>query len=139
MLKISKKVDYGLMAISHIAHREDDRNISAKQIAEQYDIPVELLAKILQRLAKGGLIVSQNGPKGGYVLAKEPAQITVGQVVKAIEGPIGLVDCYKGDFCGQMMKCSVRLPIRRIQDSISDLLDSMTIEEISQPPLTRLH
>jgi Rrf2 family protein len=78
MLKLSKKVDYGLIAISHIAHREDDRNISAKQIAEQYDIPVELLAKILQRLAKGGLIMSQNGPKGGYILARDPAHITVG-------------------------------------------------------------
>jgi Rrf2 family transcriptional regulator, cysteine metabolism repressor len=137
MLKLSKKIDYGLMAISHIAYRGDDNKIvNTKRIAEEYSIPVELLAKILQKMAKGGLITSLNGPKGGYVLARPPRDITIGEVVKAIEGPIELVDCYRGGEadCQQLGKCSVRRPIRRIQDSISRLLDSMTIEEITRLP-----
>ncbi|MBI3596170.1 MAG: Rrf2 family transcriptional regulator [Nitrospirae bacterium] len=135
MLKLSKKVDYGLMAISHIAYCEDDQKIvNTKRIAEEYSIPVELLAKILQKMAKGGLITSLNGPKGGYVLARPPRDITVGQVVNAIEGPIELVHCYREDEteCQQLGKCSVRKPIRRIQDSIARLLDSITIEEITR-------
>jgi len=137
MLKLSKKIDYGLMAISHIAYRGDDNKIvNTKRIAEEYSIPVELLAKILQKMAKGGLITSLNGPKGGYVLARPPGDITIGEVVKAIEGPIELVDCYRAGEtdCQQLGKCSVRRPIRRIQDSISRLLDSMTIEEITRLP-----
>jgi len=137
MLKLSKKVDYGLMAISHIAYCEDDQKIvNTKRIAEEYSIPVELLAKILQKMAKGGLITSLNGPKGGYVLARPPRDITVGQVVNAIEGPIELVHCYRGGEtdCQQLSKCSVRKPIRRIQDSIARLLESITIEEITRLP-----
>lgn len=137
MLKLSKKVDYGLMAISHIAYCEDEEKIvNTKRIAEEYSIPVELLAKILQKMAKGGLITSLNGPKGGYVLARPPRDITVGQVVNAIEGPIELVHCYRGDEtdCQQLPKCSVRKPILRIQDSIARLLDSITIEEITRLP-----
>jgi|SRR3972149_7569664 len=134
MLKLSKKVDYGLMAISHIAYREEDRVVNSKHIAEEYHIPQELLAKILQKLARKGLITSQNGPKGGYVLAKEPHEITVGEVIKAIEGPIRLVDCYIGNDCQQIGKCSVRQPIQKIQNSIAQLLDSITIDEMTRLP-----
>jgi len=134
MLKLSKKVDYGLMAISHIAYREEDRVVNSKHIAEEYHIPQELLAKILQKLARKGLITSQNGPKGGYVLAKDPHEITVGEVIKAIEGPIRLVDCYIGNDCQQIGKCSVRQPIQKIQNSIAQLLDSITIDEMTRLP-----
>ena len=134
MLKLSKKIDYGLMAISYIAHREEEKIVNTKRIAETYDIPVELLAKIMQKLARRGLVISLNGPKGGYVLAKPPQDITVAEVIKAIEGPIDLVECLKGDSadCQQIGRCSVRTPISRIQSSIAHLLDSITIEQISK-------
>ena len=133
MLRLSKKIDYGLMAISHIAHQENAEIVNTKRIAEEYSIPVELLAKILQTLAKKGLIISLNGPKGGYVLAKSPKEITVGQVIKAIDGPIDLVDCFRDgrNDCEQISHCSVRMPIKKIQMSITRLLDSMTIEQIT--------
>lgn len=134
MLKLSKKVDYGLMAISHIAYREEDRIVNSKHIAEEYHIPQELLAKILQKLARQGLITSRNGPKGGYALAKDPHEITVGEVIKAIEGPIGLVNCSIGNDCRQISKCNVRQPIQEIQSSIAQLLDSITIDKINRLP-----
>ncbi len=134
MLKLSKKIDYSLIAISHIAYQGDDKIVNAKRIASEHHIPSELLAKILQKLAREGLIDSQNGPKGGYVLARSPEEITVGEVVKAIEGPVGLVDCHREDGvgCQQIGTCMVRFPIQRIQDSISRLLDSITIEQINR-------
>ena len=91
MLRFTKRADYGLMAIHYIAMHDGLGAISAKRIAEESGIPQELLAKILQRLAKQRLIVSQNGPKGGYVLTRRPAEISVGEVIRALEGPINIV------------------------------------------------
>src|SRR3990172_603501 len=93
MLRFTKKADYGLMAIHYIAAQADEEAVSAKRIAEEFKIPPELLAKILQRLAKRKLIVSHNGPKGGYLLGRDPNQITVGQVIRALEGPVEIVGC----------------------------------------------
>ncbi len=131
MLRFTKQADYGLMAVHYIAGHQQKGSVSTKKIAEEYNIPLELLAKILQRLAKQGLIHAQNGPKGGYVLTRDPAAISVGEVVRAIEGPISIVGCYKTSHCPQLMRCSVRRPVQRIQTSIEDLLDKMTLAEMS--------
>ena len=138
MLKFSKKADYGLMALQHIASVQygdvsHSRVVNTKEIAEEYHIPVELLAKVLQTLAKHGVIESHNGPKGGYVLAREAGEITIAQVLEAIEGPLGLTDCShekEGVPCLQMEYCNIRTPLFKIQDSIYQLLNSMTIEDI---------
>src|SRR2546428_2408796 len=93
MLRFTKRADYGLMAIHYIASNDELGAVSTKRIAEEFGIPPELLAKILQRLAKRRLIVSQNGPKGGYVLTRHPSDISVGGGVRALEGPISIVSC----------------------------------------------
>lgn len=132
MLRLTKRADYGLMAIHFIASHGEDGAVSAKRIAEQFQIPPERLAKILQRLAKKGLITSHNGPKGGYVLTRPADRTTVGQVVRALEGPIRIVSCLAGDEdCPQYTNCSLRTPVQRLQASISDLLDAMTLAELS--------
>ena len=128
MLRFTKRADYGLMAIHYIAIHEDFGAVSAKRIAEEFAIPPELLAKILQRLARERLIVSQNGPRGGYVLARRPIEISVGQVVRALEGPI---ECLEEDSdCPQMARCNLRRPVQKIQVAISELLDTMTLAEL---------
>src|SRR2546428_9298621 len=108
MLRFTKRADYGLMAIHYIAIHEDHGSVSAKRIADEFRIPPELLAKILQRLARERLIVSQNGPKGGYVLARRPAEITVGQVVRVLEGPIKTGEGMESDSdCPQMGRANL--------------------------------
>ena len=133
MLKLSKKTDYALMAIQYMASREAIRVVNTKEIAEEYHIPVELLAKVLQKLGKKGLIISQNGPKGGYLLAKSPTDISVLSVIQAIEGHVGITECYHNEdsHCLQMPRCNIRTPLRNIQNSIYALLDSMSIEDMS--------
>ena len=132
MLRFTKRADYGLMAIHYIAvHEAQGRSVNTKRIAEEFRIPPELLAKILQRLAKQGLIVSQNGPKGGYVLAHRPSEITVGQVVRALEGPIKIVSCYEDENCPQMERCNIRRPVQKIQTAISYVLDTMSLAELT--------
>ena len=140
MLRFTKRADYGLMAIHYIALNQEYGAVSAKRIAEEFQIPAELLAKILQRLAKKGLIVSQNGPKGGYVLADLASEITVGQVVRAIEGPINIVSCLETHQCPQMSRCNLRRPVLKIQAGITHMLDTMTLAELlgDDVPMTEL-
>jgi Rrf2 family protein len=137
VLKLSKKADYGLMAVHYIAFHQHDGVVSTKRIAEDLMIPAELLAKILQRLAKGKLIASVNGPKGGYVLARDPGQIRVSEVLRAIEGPLGLVNCYRTMKCPQLERCNIRRPVWAIQSGIERFLETMTLEEmnaLNEPP-----
>lgn len=132
MLRFSKKADYGLMAVHYIAFHQHDGVVNAKRIAEDLGIPAELLAKILQRLAKRHLISSVNGPKGGYVLARPPGAIRVSEVLKAIEGPLALANCYRTPRgCAQLERCSIRKPVWVIQASIERFLDTMTLAEMN--------
>lgn len=139
MLKLSKKADYGLMALQHIASVHGGefghaRVVNTKEIAEEYHIPVELLAKVLQTLAKNGFIESQNGPKGGYVLAKDAGSISIAQVLEAIEGPFGITECHLHDketsSCLQLERCNIRTPMLKIQESLYQMLNNMTIEDM---------
>ena len=77
MLRLSKKADYALIAMKHLALRPDQSAASAREIAEQYDIPVELMAKVLQRLAREGLLASHQGTRGGYHLSRPAARLTL--------------------------------------------------------------
>jgi Rrf2 family protein len=138
MLRFTKRADYGLMAIHYIAINDSVGAVSAKRIAEEFAIPPELMAKILQRLAKQGLVVSTNGPKGGYVLARRPTELTVGQVIRALEGPINIVSCLEDSECPQMEKCNLRRPVHKIQAAISQVLDTMSLAELTSADVPEL-
>jgi Rrf2 family protein len=141
MLRLSKKADYALMAMKHLVTRSDGGASSAREIAEQYDIPLELMAKVLQRLARRGLVVSLQGTRGGYRLARQPAQISVADIIEAIEGPLRVTACStEAENCGQYAKCSVRDPLWRIKDRIVAALSDCTLQEIAtdglpEPPM----
>lgn len=121
------------MAVQYMASKTAVRAVNTKEIAEAYRIPLELLAKVLQKLGKKGVVISHNGPKGGYVLARPPSEISVLAVIQAIEGNIGITECYHNEdsHCVQMARCNIRTPLRNIQNSIYALLDSMSIEDMT--------
>jgi Rrf2 family protein len=132
MLRLSKKADYALMAMKHLALHADKGSASAREIAEQYDIPVELMAKVLQRLARKGLLVSQQGTRGGYVLACAATQVSVADVIQALDGPLAVTACGTADdLCDQYAKCNVRDPLWRIKDRIVAALESCSIYEMA--------
>ena len=123
MLRLSKKADYALMAMKHLAVHSDASSASAREIAEAYDIPLELMAKVLQRLAKSGLVRSLQGTRGGYRLARATAQISVADIIQAIDGPLTVTACStESENCGQYSKCSVRDPLWKIKDRIISAL-----------------
>ena len=133
MLKLTKKADYGLMAMKHLAERSDQGACSAKDVADAYGIPVEALAKILQRLAKAGLLQSQHGTKGGYTLARSSRMISAFEVIRAIDGPLFITSCItvRGE-CDQSERCTIREPLRRVNDSIEQVLRRITIADMRE-------
>jgi len=119
MLKLTKKADYGLMAMKHLAEHSHDSSCSAKDISAAYGIPQEALAKILQRLAKAGLLHSQHGINGGYLLAREANRISAFEVIQAIDGPLFITSCItvRGE-CDQTDRCTIREPLRKVNQSV---------------------
>jgi Rrf2 family protein len=133
MLKLTKKADYGLMAVKHLAEFGKGAACSAKDIAEAYDIPPEALAKILQRLVKAGLLASQHGTNGGYALARNPRTISALEVIRAIDGPLFITSCvtHRGE-CYQTSKCTVREPLRKVNESIQQVLGRINISDMTE-------
>jgi len=133
MLKLTKKADYGLIALRHLAMSGAlMESSSAKQIAEQYGIPLPLLSKVLQRLARSGFLEPLQGTNGGYHLARPSHEISVLDVIHTIDGPVILTSCFHDDQeCDHSNNCTVREPLRKVHEAISNLLGSITIADIS--------
>jgi Rrf2 family protein len=137
MLKLTKKADYALMAMKHLADHahEGTRSASAKDVADSFGIPPEALAKILQRLAKAGLLQSQHGTNGGYRLARAAHTISAFEVIQAIDGPLFITSCVtvRGE-CGQSDRCNIREPLRKVNDSIEAVLKRIKISHMREEP-----
>src|SRR5216117_2073813 len=138
MLRLSKKADYALIAMKHLALLGDGGSSSAREIAGLYAIPIELLAKVLQRLVRRGLLASQQGTRGGYQLVRMPSQISIADVIQAIDGPVSVTACSASDdgACEQFSKCNVRDPLWKVRERILAALGETTIAELaSDPPM----
>ncbi|MEO6830043.1 MAG: Rrf2 family transcriptional regulator [Acidobacteriaceae bacterium] len=131
MLRLTKKADYGLIALKHLAELPEGHAQSAKDIAQAYHIPTPLLAKVLQTLARSGLVVSHAGIHGGYTLGRPASQITAFEVIRSIEGPLFIASCTTshGD-CGLLNSCTVKEPLRKLNDTIHGLLTDMRISDL---------
>ncbi len=133
MLKLTKKADYGLISLKHLAMKRGSS--SAKEIADTYGIPLPLLSKILQKLARAQFLRSEHGTHGGYRLARDPGQITTLEVIRAIDGPVFLMCCYtETSNCGVSHKCNIREPLRKIHDGIQSLLANLTVADMCEVP-----
>jgi len=131
MLRLGKKADYGLIALRHLALQRPQAACSAKEIAGTYGLPGELVAKILQRLAKIGLLASQHGTNGGYALARDPSEINAFEVIRALEGPLFITSCVTDRReCHQMTRCTVREPLRKVNDAIAKALREVTVSSL---------
>jgi Rrf2 family protein len=137
VLKLTKRADYGLMAMKHLAEHAHQRACSAKDVAEAYGIPIEVLAKILQRLVKAGLLHSQHGTNGGYTLARSAQEISAYEVIRAIDGPLFITSCItvRGE-CGQSDRCTIREPLRKVNESIEGVLRRIKIAEMKETEVT---
>jgi Rrf2 family protein len=139
MLKLTKKADYGLIALRHLTGTPSDvrregghASASAKDIAEAYGMPLPLLSKVLQKLARGGLLISEQGTNGGYRLAKDPSKISALEVIRTIDGPIILTQCFtEHSNCDRTALCPVREPLRKVHEGILGLLSGITLADLA--------
>lgn len=132
MLKLSKKVEYGLIAIRHIASVNNQIS-TVKEISEKYTIPGDVLAKVMQKLTKGKLIASHQGAMGGYTLARRADEISVMDVISVIEGSqVGIAQCFAEEpsNCSIYTNCTIKNPLGKIQHNLEHVFNSMKVSEI---------
>ena len=132
MLKLTKKIEYALIALQHMQSKEYSDVTSAKEITDNFELPASLVAKILQQLAKHGIVEPIQGPSGGYRLIKSLDTIKLDDFIEMIEGPVGIVECLKEPDCNHVATCNIRLPISRVNDTIKNLFSKMTLADLTK-------
>jgi len=142
MLQLTKRTEYGLIALIHIADRVG-QVVSVREIGEHYPLPRRLLAEVLKDLGRAGLVESQRGATGGYVLARSAREITLGDVVVALEGAPLVTVCESSDpavgSCEVEPVCPIRSPLHRLREGIWRLMERTTLESLrSQTPFVEL-
>ena len=147
ILGVDKKADLDAIKKSYrkLAHKyhpdvskDPQGEAKFKDIAEAYHIPPQLLAKILQRLTKAGLLRSHAGTNGGYALSRPPEDITAFEVIGAIDGPLFITSCETGPHgCDLTDSCTVREPLRKVNESIGSVLKAIRVSDLCEPEHTR--
>jgi Rrf2 family protein len=134
MFQLSKKVEYGLIAIRHLAMAPRGKTFTTKEIADVYSIPHELLAKVMQKLTREKYIISYQGAHGGYGLARDPGELRVADIINAIEGRtnVALVKCETEgpSECIIHTTCTIKNPLVKLQGTINRMFSEMTIMEM---------
>lgn len=133
MIRVSRMADYGVVALSFMA-REPGAVYSAAKIAERTGVPLPSASKLLKLLVKSGVLVSRRGAAGGYGLARPPREISVADLIIAVDGPIALADCLdgaSGKICELESFCAVRGPWQKVSDAIRIALEEVTLADIS--------
>ena len=144
MLAFTKKTGYALIAISHLARLPDDELASAREVAERFGIPSSLMMNVLKDLSAAGFVQSVRGARGGYRLACDPSQVTLDEMVEALEGPVRLAECISsrtGDeqecTCHAMAGCPISDPVHRVHRRLRDFLKKVSLAEITDPGQAR--
>jgi FeS assembly SUF system regulator len=138
MIRITRQTDYGILLLSQMANRPLSEVHTAKQAAQESSVPLPMASKILKALAKGGLLVSQRGVKGGYRLALSPERISIGDVIQALEGPFGMTECsHHPGSCEREGSCPVQANWNRISVAMFDALDKIPLSDMVKPHVLR--
>ena len=129
MLKITKTVEYALIAIRHISHK--NKLCSSREISSNYNIPYEIMAKTLQRLCKTGYVYAIKGSQGGYYLKCSIDKVNLIEFIEDLEGPIGLVECSIDETCNIIKTCNIKSPIHKINNNIRTILSKVSLQDIA--------
>ncbi len=132
MLRISKLTDYGIVLLVHFARETKGATLNAREMALATELPLPVVSKMLKSLSSAALLASQRGSRGGYQLERNPAEISVAEIIEALEGPIALMDCVAGPgHCDQEGHCSLRTPWQRINRAVQTTLREVTLADLA--------
>ncbi len=131
MIRVSRMADYGLVVLSQLA-RKPGRHVTAAEIAAGTQLPQPTVSKLLKQFAHTGVLVSHRGAKGGYSMERAPDQITVSEIISAVDGPIALTDCLDGPegTCGIENFCPIRGPWQNVSDAVERALASVSLAQM---------
>lgn len=131
-MKLSTKGRYGVKAMFDLALNSDEDPIPLKDIASRQEISESYLEQLISGLRKAGLVKSVRGAQGGYLLAKSPDKITVGEVIRTLEGPMAPSECVVEDTkaCEKSDYCVTRLVWKKMKDSVNEVMDSITLQDM---------
>ncbi|HLF13676.1 MAG TPA: Rrf2 family transcriptional regulator [Bacteroidota bacterium] len=134
MFQLSKRVEYALIAMRHMAVSGSGTIVTTKEIADRYNLPYDLLAKVMQTLARKAFISSYQGVHGGYIFRRDPRTVRVSDVINAIEGKpnVSIIQCESEtpQNCIIHSTCTIKTPLVRLQSNINTLLNDMSIMEM---------
>lgn len=131
MIRITKQTDYGVVLLTHLAS-QPDRHVNAPELSAETQLPLPMVSKILKLLVREGLLLSNRGVKGGYSLARLPGEITMAEIIAALEGPIAITECIElSSDCSHEQLCSVRSNWQRINDAVRGALEGITLAEMA--------
>jgi len=134
-LKLSTRSRYGLLSIYELAKNQSDSEpLTIKTIAGRWDLSESYLEQLFSSLKKAGLVLSKRGAQGGYLLSRAPVDITIGEVILALEGSTSITDCVDSDACGDTCNCPSRPIFTKLQQSINQALNSMTLQDMLDEP-----
>jgi Rrf2 family protein len=134
-MKISYKGDYAIKALLDLAlnHKGEEKVFKITDMSKRLDIPLKFLEAVLLNLKKGGFVKSKRGKEGGYYLAKQPVSISLGNIVRYIEGPIEPIacvdDCYKG--CKDSKECVIKNVWKKTTHAVSEIIDNISLEDLA--------
>ena len=130
-MKLSTRGRYGIHAMYDLAVHYGDGPQSIKCIAERQNVPEAYLEQLIAMLRRENLVLSNRGAQGGYRLARDPGEITVGDVLRALEGGLNLVDCLEeDDACGKSCACPSRIVWMKIRDGLNRVVDGITLQDM---------
>ena len=135
MLRLTKKVEYALIALLHMSEKRNNELTTAKELSRYYHIPQELMGKVLQQLSKRNFIHSVQGVKGGYRLEKPLEKVKISHVVNIVDGPIKIVDCVNHNEkcnCQQISFCNIKDPMGIIQHKLEYFFNTLTLKDLRQ-------
>ena len=138
MIRMSKLADYGTVVMAHMAH-EPERLQSVAEIAVHTRLSAMTVSKVLKLLAKQVLVTAERGKRGGYRLSRQPARISVAEIIDAVDGPFGLTECAAGSGrCTLESSCALRSPWRRISQLVRHAVQSVTLDQMALPGTSSL-
>jgi FeS assembly SUF system regulator len=131
VIRITRETDYGIVLLSHLASGPNDRIQTARDLSSWAGLPLPMVSKILKGLARAGILVSHRGAKGGYSLARHPEDVSVGDVIRALEGPVGITECASTPgSCEQESVCPIRCRWQEISSAVREFLEKIPISHL---------
>jgi FeS assembly SUF system regulator len=134
VLRLSKITDYGILVLAHLARKPMAATHNAREIASAVELPLPVVSKVLKVLARAGVLESRRGSKGGFALMRHPGELSVTEMIEALDGPVALTECSGSkSLCQHQGSCTVRAPLQVINTAVERTLAAITLAELINP------